>query len=93
MLSKEWSKLRFKEIQAEELQATTENYVKAVIKCEKGLPENKVINFLKKLVWEFKNTIPVVISLRSTFLGTDHWTEIKKLVKGEFKLDDPNFTL
>lgn len=72
--------------------ATTEQYVRTVTRCEKNLPENKVISYLKKIVWEFKDSIPVVVALRSPYLLADHWTEIKAVVKGEFKLDDENFT-
>lgn len=38
------------------------------MRCEKNLNENKVIQYLKKIVWEFKDTIPVVSALRSPYL-------------------------
>ena len=62
----------------------TEQYVRIVNKCEKNLPENKVIVYLKKIVWEFKDTIPVVNALRSPYLMPEHWQEIKQFVKGDF---------
>lgn len=45
------------------------------------------------MVWEFKDTIPVVKALSSDYLQPEHWAEIKLLVKSDLNIQDPNFTL
>jgi dynein heavy chain len=67
--------------------------VRIVTRCEKNLQDNKVLQYLKKIVWEFKDTIPVVVALRSPFLLENHWAEIKLLAKSEFDVTDDHFTL
>ena len=52
-----------------------------------------MLQYLKKIVWEFKDTIPVVVALRSPYLLENHWGEIKLLVKSEFDVNDDTFTL
>lgn len=63
--SAEWIQLPFGHINAKEIAQKTEGFVRIVQRCEKNLQENKVIQYLKKIVWEFKDTIPVVTALRS----------------------------
>ena len=92
-LAADWVKLPFNRINAKEMANKTDFYVRIVNRCEKNLPDNKVIGFLKKIVWELKDTIPVVVALRSPYLTQDHWNEIKHVVKGDFKLEDDSFTL
>lgn len=63
------------------------------MRCEKNLQDNKVLHYLKRMVWEFKDTIPVVVALRSQYLHAEHWSEIKQLVKADFDVVDNAFTL
>ena len=42
------------------------------------MPPNPVLEKLKKLVFEFKDTIPVVVALRNPSLTEDHWNLLKK---------------
>lgn len=62
-------------------------------RCERGLQDNEVLKHLKKLVWDFKETLPVVVALRSQYLNEEHWTEIKDIIKSNFDINDENFTL
>ena len=64
-LSQEWIKLPFNSINAKDITSKTESFVRIVMRCEKNLQDNKVTQYLKKIVWEFKDTIPVVVALRS----------------------------
>jgi dynein heavy chain len=41
------------------------------------MPPNSVLDKLKKLVFEFKDTIPVVVALRNPALTVHHWQQIK----------------
>lgn len=58
----------FNSINARDIASQADNYVRIVMRCEKNLQDNKVVQYLKKIVWEFKDTIPVVVALRSPFL-------------------------
>mgnify|MGYP006901754435 CR=1 FL=1 len=42
-------------------------------KCTKNMPPNPVLDKLKTLVYEFKDTIPVVVALRNPALTQIHW--------------------
>jgi dynein heavy chain len=45
------------------------------------------------MVWEFRDTVPVVKALSSDYLQNEHWMEIKSLVKADFNVGEPAFTL
>ena len=46
------------------------------------MPPNTVLDKLKMLVFEFKDTIPVVVALRNTALTNIHWAVIKMDIIG-----------
>ena len=71
-LTKEWSKIPFRDIDAKKIAAQTEHYVRIVNKCKKNLPDNKVLNLLADPVLSYKATMPVVTALRSPYLTDDH---------------------
>lgn len=48
------------------------------------MPGNEVLSQLKKLVFDFKDTMPVVLALRNKNLLPYHWEEIKKIIGKEF---------
>jgi dynein heavy chain len=65
-----------------------------VAKCVKNLPPNPVLDKIRTLVYEFKDTIPVVVALRNPALEQVHWDNIKNDIIGqEFDIDDEEFTL
>ncbi len=92
-LSEVWAKLAFDEIDAKKISQITDKYARNVNKCKKNLPDNQVINVLMKMVWEYKDTMPVVTAMRSDKLLEDHWIDIKTILKNDFDIKDPNFTL
>ena len=58
------------------------------------MPPNPVLDKLKILVLEFKETIPVVVALRNPALTLSHWTVIKEEIIGkDFDIMDDLFTL
>ena len=67
----------FVNIDAEYLKNKCEYYTRTINKCIKYMPPNSVLDKLKKLVFEFKDTIPVVTALRNPHLTDQHWTLIK----------------
>ena len=68
---------------------------KIVLQCERNLPENsKAVQYLKKMVFDFKEAMPIVESLDNENLEEVHWTEIKQIMKIEdFPLEEKQFTL
>ena len=47
------------------------------MKIERALLPNKVVAKLKKMVDEFKNTLPVIQNLRNKALKERHWKKIE----------------
>lgn len=65
VLSSEWMKTVFDEIDVEAIKAHCEKYTRIVSKCIKKLPPNPVIEKLRKLLTQFNGAMPVVIALSS----------------------------
>lgn len=68
---------------------------KIVLQCERNLPSgSSAVQHLKKLVFEFKETMPIVEALGNKYLQEIHWNEIKeKLEIGDFPLEEKQFSL
>jgi hypothetical protein len=47
------------------------------VKIERSLLPNKVVAKIKKMVDEFKNTLPVIQNLRNKSLKERHWKKIE----------------
>lgn len=63
-------------------------YTKTVIQCERNLPPGSTaVAYLKTLVFDFRETMPIVEALGNKNLKEEHWEEIKTL------LNIPNFPL
>jgi dynein heavy chain len=93
-ISVEWMNLPFKDVDAKELGEKANLYAKNVYRCEKNLPDSGVISELKKVVYDFRDTMPVVTALRSPYLKQTHWDEIKvNILKQDFDTNDEEFTL
>lgn len=68
--------------------------IQAIGKCVKNMPPNPVLDKIKTLVYEFKDTIPVVVAMRNPALTQVHWSQIKDDVIGQdFDIYDDEFTL
>lgn len=61
--------------------------------AERTIPESSVTPIFKKLVWLYKDAMPVIVALRSEYLQEEHWREVKALLKSDFSIDDDQFTL
>lgn len=64
-----------------------------ISKCVKNMPPNPVLEKVKTLVYEFKDTIPVVTALRNPALTQAHWRQIKEMIGYDFDISEPDFTL
>lgn len=65
---------QFCDIDADFIKSKCESFTRTINKCVKNMPPNTVLDKLKVLVWEFKDTIPVVVALRNPALTSDHWS-------------------
>lgn len=92
---RKWEGMNFDDINVDDISAQAEQYTKTVIQCERNLPpDSSALNFLKKLVNEFKQTMPIVRALGNRNLLEVHWDEIKALLNmTDFPLEERNFTL
>lgn len=75
-----WVDGKFNAIDTEEIKQKAEFYSKIMSRCDKKLPANAILTELKKLVTDFRNTMPVVLSLRNKHLKDYHWAEIKRII-------------
>ena len=44
------------------------------------MTQNAVLDKVKKMVYQFKDTMPVVVALRNKDLKDYHWSEIKRII-------------
>ena len=54
------------------------------------MPTNPVLEILKDLIHEFKETMPVVVALRNKDLQDIHWHQIIQIIGRGFKYPIPN---
>jgi len=91
-LTKMWIDGKFTDINVVVIKQRAEYYTKIVNKCVKNMPQNPILEKLKKMVFDFKDTMPVVVALRNKDLHDYHWDEIKKIIGREFTITE-DFTL
>jgi len=91
-LTKSWRDGKFKEIDTEQIISKSDYFTNIIKKSQKKLPPNPILDELRDIVYEFKDTMPVVIALRNKHLKEHHWKDIKEKIGQEFELDD-DFTL
>ena len=65
VLMSKWIDGSFNEINTDEIKSKGEYYTKIVSRCIKYLPANEVLDKLKSLVYDFRDTMPVVLALRN----------------------------
>lgn len=82
----EWEGASFNDIQDDELQIKSDHFHKLCVKCSKNLPKNPILDELKALVDDFKNTVPIISALRNPALKQVHWNDIFVTIKKKIKL-------
>ena len=91
-MTKSWRDGKFNEIDTEQIITKSDYFTNIIKKSQKKLPPNPILDDLRDIVYEFKDTMPVVIALRNKHLKEHHWKDIKEQIGQEFELDD-DFTL
>jgi dynein heavy chain, axonemal len=84
-----WKNSPFELIEVSEISIKADLYTKTVIQCERNIqPEgSSAVVRLKKLVFDFRETMPIVEALGNKNLKNEHWEEIKTI------LNIPDFPL
>ncbi|XP_074844510.1 dynein axonemal heavy chain 14, partial [Carettochelys insculpta] len=91
-LSSGWKHTLFETLDADLIQKDVSRLMQTIQMLEKGLPENTIIIDLKQSLVDFKEVLPVIVSLRSPCLQPRHWEAIQHII-GQSILCDKKFTL
>ena len=91
--TKAWENETFEDIEVSEISQISDKFTKTIIQCERNLPpESTAVQHLKKLVFAFRETMPIVEAFGNRNLQEVHWNEIKGLLEIEdFPLQDRQF--
>lgn len=91
----DWISAPFESIDTESITIEAEKYTKIVIRCERGLPDNSsAVKYLRQKVFEFKETMPIVIALGNKNLRPYHWKQIKEdILKVDIDMEGGGFSL
>ncbi|CAH1791320.1 unnamed protein product [Owenia fusiformis] len=92
MLVDEWTSTPFEKLNVDSLQKGVNRYIQTVYMLEKGLPHNEVVPKLKNRVFDFKQGMPVIVSLRNPSLRPRHWSKIEEVIGKEIQRGN-KFTL
>ncbi|KAM6459278.1 dynein axonemal heavy chain 14 [Liasis olivaceus] len=83
----EWTKLVFKwkhtifwNLDVDIIQRDVNRFMQIINILEKGLPENTILPAMKKSLMDFKESLPIIISLRNPSLQRRHWETIQNIV-------------
>ena len=93
--TKIWQESIFEDIDVQFISQEAQKQTKIVLQCERNLPEgSSAVVYLKKLVFDFKEAMPIVEALNNSNLMEEHWIEIKAVMKQEdYPLEEKKFTL
>jgi dynein heavy chain len=90
-LKYQWVRTPFAEIEDKKISDKADEFAKVVTRSENSLPESSVTAELRREVFAFRETMPVVIAMRSP-LEPNHWDIIRQTLNKEFEIT-PEFTL
>ena len=67
----------FTDIDVKGISLLADQYTTIANECERNLPkDSSAVNSLKKMVREFRETMPIIESLDNKNLHEEHWKEI-----------------
>ena len=94
-LIRKWETATFEDIDVEKISHIADKFTKTTVQCERNLPTTSTaVAHLKKLVFDFKETMPIVRALGCAYLTPIHWVEIKELLAmQDFSLEEKQWTL
>ena len=81
VLVEKWRTAPFEHVDVGEITQKSEYYTKVALQCERNLPVgSSAVAKLKQLVFDFRETMPIVEALGNKNLKVEHWTEIKTII-------------
>ncbi|XP_058025838.1 dynein axonemal heavy chain 14 [Ahaetulla prasina] len=87
-----WKHTIFWNLDVDVIQTEVNRFMQRIHILEKGLPENTILPIMKKSLMDFKESLPIIISLRNPSLQRRHWETIQNIV-GESISWDKRLTL
>lgn len=95
-----WMSDIFEKIDTHAIKLLSDKYTKISLQCERNLPAgSSAVTGLKKLVSDFRETMPVVEALGCAVLKDYHWQDIRAIIEtvaeipGDFDLENRQFKL
>ncbi|CAM9180031.1 unnamed protein product [Ectocarpus fasciculatus] len=88
-----WKNGQFKELNVEDLENVSGQYLKKVGKLGREIKRWRVWEHIKSDLDKFKETIPLIQDLRSKALRSRHWLSLQDRVGAEFDPQSSDFTL
>ncbi|XP_043531479.1 dynein axonemal heavy chain 6-like [Chiloscyllium plagiosum] len=86
-----WTDTLFNELNVDTIQKDVNRFTQTIYMLEKGLPANDIVPLQKQAVFDFKETLPVIVALRNPYLESQHWEAIEYTIGRSIK--DRNLTL
>ena len=75
-------------IEVSEISSKADLYTKIVNQCQRNLPQGSTaVEKLRKLVYDFRETMPIVEALGNKNLKPEHWEELKQILNTDFPLE------
>jgi dynein heavy chain, axonemal len=88
-----WSSTAWNDIDITIIEKESEEYYKKTMKLETEYGENKTYEKLKKEVTGFRDSVPLIKTMKSEYIRSRHWEKLLKSTGHEQKLDLKNITL
>ena len=91
-----WQVEPFEDIDIKQISQLSEQFTKISIQCERNLPAHSTaVKTLKKIVGDFRETMPIVEALGNPYLDKIHWDEVRNIlnITEEFLLEERQFCL
>jgi dynein heavy chain len=89
----QWKAGQFNDLNVEELENISGNYLKKVGKLGREIKRWKVWEKIKTEIDKFKETIPLIQDLRSKAMRPRHWIALQERIGKEFDHNSSDFTL
>ena len=88
-----WKNCQFSDLDVEKIEFTVGTYAKRVGKLGRDIKRWKIWESMKSDIERFKDTIPLIMSLRNKAMRSRHWASLQEKVGIEFDPYGKDFTL
>ncbi|OMJ92498.1 hypothetical protein SteCoe_4738 [Stentor coeruleus] len=88
-----WSSTPWNDIDIATIEKESEEFYKKTMKLDSDYSENKTYEKLRKEVTGFRDSVPLIRTMKSEHIRHRHWEKLLKAIGYEHKLDLKNITL